>query len=106
MDSKHAGDLKPGARVVVFMGEPLQDILGTPPICTTATVLAAPGQDIPDGNDAFVWLGVDFTQNDEQLPQMYRVKEVIGYLLPLAHVTRSADGQTTWGTLPEGYVGP
>lgn len=106
MDTKFSKDLKPGVRVVVFMGEPLQDILGTPPICTTATAVGVPGEGIPDGNEAFVWLEVDFTSNDEPLPQMYRIKEILGFLLPLAHVTRSADGQTTVGTLPADYVGP
>lgn len=94
MKPEHAKDLKPGARVVVFMGEMVADIYGTPPFCTTATVLSA-----PDESDGFVWLGVDFTANDEPLPQRYRVSEVIGYLLSLATVERHADGSIT-GTLP------
>lgn len=92
MDKQFSKDLKPGARVAVY-------IYGTPPIVTTATVLVD-----PDDDPASVWLGVDYTSNDQQLPQRYKVEEILveeilGFLLPLAHVEHHPDGSTT-GTIP------
>ena len=94
MDAQHADTLKPGVRVAVYMGAVVGEVYGTPPIVTTATVLEEP--DAPDGH---VWLGVDFTTNDEQLPQRYRVAEVLGHLMPLATTTHHPDGSVT-GTVP------
>lgn len=98
MDISHAASLKEGARVVVPMGSIVADLYGTPPIVTTATVV---GLD----EDGMCWLQVDIAQN-QQLPQRYRVEEIVGFLMPMAIVTSSPDGQTTYGTLPSDYVGP
>lgn len=99
MDIKHKDHLKPGARVAVFMGEIAAEVMGHPPFVTTATVAEG-----VDGNH-HVWLLVDIAQ-DQTLPQRYKVEEIIGFLMPMAIVERSADGQTTYGRIPEGYVGP
>lgn len=105
MDSKHAGDLKAGARVAVFMGEAVSALTGAPPLVTTATVMEQ--SDLPPtGPDDQIWLAVEFTSNSASLPQTYAVREILGYLLPLVHVTESADGSTMIGTLPSDYVGP
>lgn len=99
MEKQHAKDLREGVRVAVLMGAAVSAIYGTPPIVTTATCLGAPGEGIPDGSTDFVWLGVDFTVNDDALPQMYRVEEIIGFMLPLATTTHHPDGSVT-GTVP------
>lgn len=98
MDARHSEHLKPGVRVAVYMGIGIAEMNGSPPLVTTATVLEGPV-------DGHVWLGVDFTTNDAQLPQRYRVSEVIGFMLPLAEVTHHEDGSTT-GTFPLGTVTP
>lgn len=99
MDLKHAAELKPGARVAVPMGAFPSEVFGTPPIVTTGTVLE------PVHGDIYVWIAVDIAV-DETLPQQYRVEEILGFLMPMAVVERSADGQTLTGRFPEGYVGP
>jgi hypothetical protein len=102
MDARHAEHLQPGERVAVYIGP--HDLTGALPIVTTATVAALD----PEGGSHFlgdgVWLEVDIAQG-MTLPQRYRVEEVIGFLLPLAHIEHHADGSTT-GSFPEGTVGP
>ena len=102
MDPKHAEHLKAGARVVVPFGQIASEMSGTPPLLTTATVVErdpAGGHFAGDG----VWLEVDIAQG-QTLPQRYRVEEVLGFVFPLAEVTRHEDGSLT-GRI-EGYVGP
>lgn len=103
MDAKHADSLREGARIAVFMGAAVADIYGTPPIVTTATVIGKAEQD--RRGEPLWWLDVDIAQN-QTLPQMYGLDEIIGFLMPMAKVYSSEDGQTTVGVLPEGYVGP
>lgn len=98
MDAKFASSLREGARVAVYMGAMVADLYGTPPFVTTATVLGP-------AEGSRWWLDVDVAQ-DQQLPQMYRVEEIVGFLMPMAVVTSSPDGQTQYGTIPADYVGP
>lgn len=93
MDIIHARDLKIGIRVAVYMGQAVSELTGQPPIVTTATV----GSDVMSDNT--VWLMVDFTTNDQPLPQRYRVTEILGFLLPLATTEHHPDGSVT-GTVP------
>lgn len=109
MDAKFAEHLKGGARVVVTFGSIVADIYGTPPIVTTATVMKTPDPADEDkvpvvDEHGFLWLAVDIAQG-QTLPQRYNIKEVVGFLMPMATVTHDANG-TTWGTLPADYVGP
>lgn len=90
MDAKFARDLKPGARVAVYMGAIVADVYGTPPIVTTGTVLA----DAHGEKDQSVWVNVDYAEG-ETLPQRYRVEEIIGFMLPMAVVTHHPDGSAT-----------
>lgn len=112
MDVKFADHLKEGVRVAVYMGAAVasaaRDIYDFPPIVTTGTVLGPVGPPY-NGPDLRVasryWVDVDIAQG-ETLPQMYLVEEIIGFLMPMAHVERSEDGHVITGTLPRDYVGP
>lgn len=92
MDKRFEHNLRKNARVAVYMGA--AELHGTPPIVTTATVLGR-----ADDHGRW-WLSLDIAQN-ETLPQMYRVEEIIGFLMPMAVIERSADGQTVTGTFVE-----
>lgn len=104
MDARHAEHLKTGARVAVYMGP--HEILGTPPIVTTGTVTAVEGVG-PDESAAFdgrCWIDIDIAQG-QTLPQLYKVAEILGFLLPMAIVEHHEDGSVT-GTFPPGTVAP
>lgn len=77
------------------MSKIVSELNGTHPILTTATVVS---EAMPNGK---VWVEVDYTSNDYPLPQLYRVEEILGFLLPLAYVEHHADGLVT-GTIPMG----
>ncbi len=92
MDPRFADQLTEGTRVVVPFGEIASEMAGSPPIVTTATVHG------PAHEPGVLWCVVDVAK-ETTLPQMYKVEQIVGVLMPMAVVEHHADGSIT-GTLP------